>query len=237
MAAQVWRGNQLGSAQGRVCPSGFKTLDTELPGGGWPCCAITEVLQPQCSAAEWRLLLPGLAALATPQRPLLVVGAPQQPYFGGLRLYGASEQCVVLVCAQTPAQQLWATEQALKTEGLAAVVAWLPHARAEQIRRLQACASRCLAPAFLLRPQATQFESSAAPLRVQIRLGGMHTLAVHILKRRGPMHEGWITLNALPPHLVDVLSRQSAHAEPEQEGAGAVLDGAVGRPALAVASA
>ena len=41
----IWRGCDLGAQAGDVVSSGFEALDVELPGGGWPCQSIAEVLQ------------------------------------------------------------------------------------------------------------------------------------------------------------------------------------------------
>jgi protein ImuA len=46
-------------------------------------------------------------------------------------------------------ERLWATEQILQAGPVGAVLAWLPQARPEQIRRLQIHAQSCDAPVFL----------------------------------------------------------------------------------------
>lgn len=61
--------------------TGYDGLDLVLPGGGWPCGAMTEVLQPQPSQHEWGLVAPALGVLqASSSNGLLVlVGAPYCP--------------------------------------------------------------------------------------------------------------------------------------------------------------
>lgn len=54
VAASLWRANQLGSSVTSVVSTGFADLDAALPGGGWPCQSLTEILQPQPTVAEWR---------------------------------------------------------------------------------------------------------------------------------------------------------------------------------------
>jgi protein ImuA len=59
----VWRADALAdaaSASGVALPSGHAALDAQLPGGGWPLGALSEILQPQNGFNEWRLLLPVL---------------------------------------------------------------------------------------------------------------------------------------------------------------------------------
>ena len=49
----LWRAGQLGRA-GRlpVCPTGYDALTSELPGGGWPAGAVTELLLTQDGVGE-----------------------------------------------------------------------------------------------------------------------------------------------------------------------------------------
>ncbi|MGL6112442.1 MAG: translesion DNA synthesis-associated protein ImuA, partial [Rubrivivax sp.] len=98
------------------------------------------------------------------------------------------------------------TEQLVKTNAAGLLVSWLPQARQEQIRRLQVCAQACDGPVFLCRPAAAEHEPSAAPLRVQLRFGLDWQLHVHLLKRKGPAHEGEVTLSSVPGGLESILT-------------------------------
>ena len=115
-----------------------------------------------------------------------------------LRHIGLDERQLVWIQAETPAERLWVTEQLVKANAVGLLLSWLPQARQEQIRRLQVCAQACEGPVFLCRPAAAEHEPSAAPLRVQLRFGLDWELHIHLLKRKGPTHEGIITL-ALGP--------------------------------------
>ena len=210
----VWRGAEFGRQATECLPTSFPELDAELPGGGWPLSNVSEVLQPQFCQAEWRLLLPGIAARASAKRPLLAIAPPHAPFFGGLRQHGLDEGGLVVIHAKSPAERLWATEQAVKANGLAGVIAWLANARGDQVRRLQTCAAQCGFPIFLVRPESAQHESSAAPLRLQVRLQGLDAVGVHVLKRRGPAHVGWMTLSAPPPGLAGLLPTARSPALP-----------------------
>ena len=70
----LWRAAQLGRATGAGLPTGFPVLDAELPGGGWPRQALTELLLPHPGVGEWRLLAPVLAALQRGDDPAGVAG-------------------------------------------------------------------------------------------------------------------------------------------------------------------
>src|SRR5258706_3752196 len=75
----VWRGGAAFSRAAAV-PSGFSVLDGELPGGGWPTGGLTEILGLQQGIGELRLLLPALAALTTPGKPVIWLRPPHLPY-------------------------------------------------------------------------------------------------------------------------------------------------------------
>ncbi len=204
--AAIWRGDQLGSPVVSVVASGFSTLDVHLPGGGWPCHSLTEILQPQPSVAEWRLLAPAMRQVVAGGGNIVVVGPPKSPHLPGLKYAGLDERHLVWIQAEAPAERLWVTEQLIKTNAAGLLVSWLPQARQEQIRRLQVCAQACDGPVFLCRPASAEHEPSAAPLRVQLRFGLDWELHVHLLKRKGPAHEGDITLSSVPGGLEAILT-------------------------------
>ncbi len=222
---QVWRASSLGASANPCVPSGFAALDAELPGGGWPTRALSEILMPRDAVLEWRLLAPALRTLlaepkaqaATPGRrhraapavsagkPLLLINPPLTPHLAGLQACGLAPSQVIWIRTGTPQQQLWAAEQAIKSNAAAAILAWLPQARPEQIRRLQTHALATEAPIFIFRPLQVQAQSSAAPLRLMVSADGWE-LQVQILKRRGPVFEGQLNLSAMPTDLGRILS-------------------------------
>lgn len=211
VAAAIWRGDELGSPITSVVASGFEALDAELPGGGWPCRSLTEVLQAQPSVAEWRLLAPALRHTVDLGQDVVVVGPPKSPHLPGLRHMGLDERRLVWIQSEAPAERLWVTEQLIKANAGGALVAWLPQARQEQIRRLQVCAQHWDGVIFLCRPTAAEHEPSAAPLRVQLRFGLDWELHVHVLKRKGPTHEDFVTLRSVPGGLDAILTPRLQH--------------------------
>ena len=166
VAAAVWRGVDMVGAVARTVPTGFGALDAQLPGGGWPTQAVTELLLPQALRCEWRLLGPALPALLQEGGRIYLVAPPQPPHAGGLAQLGVPPAQLVWVRAVAPLERLWATEQILQAGPVGAVLAWLPQARPEQIRRLQIHAQSCDAPVFLCRPEGALQQASPAPLRV-----------------------------------------------------------------------
>jgi protein ImuA len=206
LSQAVWRGDAVGQVSHVVIPSGHAALDAELPGGGWPCQSMTEILQAQTGQAEWRLLSPALAQIIQQGGSVLLIGPPHPPHLPGLCREGLQAERLVRIDAHTPAERLWATEQALKARCVSAILSWLPQARAEQIRRLHACAAQHPGPLFVMRPARVQADSSAAPLRLLLRLGPCpHPLLVDVIKRRGPVLAQTLSLPHWPKGLSALL--------------------------------
>lgn len=185
-----------------VLPTGHGLLNAELPGGGWPCGAVTEILQAQAGWLEWRLLRPGLCPAG---KPLLLIGPPHWPHLPAFMAQGVLPLQLLLLRAQQPAERLWAIEQALHCESFGLVLCWLPQARAEQLRRLQLAARACRYPVFLFRPLAARHESSPAPLRLALAAPNAMQLELDIFKRRGPLLCQPLLLEAPAPGLRPLL--------------------------------
>ena len=199
----VWHASELGASAHGVRHSGHAVLDAQLPGGGWPCGSLTEVLQAQPGLHEWRLLLPALRGAAR-EGTVLLVGSPHAPGLAALAALGLAPQALLQVEADRPAERLWAAEQALRCEAVTALVAWLPQARPEQLRRLHLAAQAREGTGggplcFAFRPAAARHESSAAPLRLLLRHADDGRLELDVFKRRGPALDAPLRLDAPLP--------------------------------------
>lgn len=229
--ADVWHASALAQSAAAVLATGDTALDAQLPGGGWPIGALTEILQPPDVHNEWRLLLPALAHSGA--GPVVLVGAPHAPYAPGLAAQGLAMQRLLWVCTPLAAQRLWACEQALRCAEVQAVLAWLPQARSEQLRRLQMAAAEHAKLLFVMRPAERRDEASPAILRLHIqplsrpaaaawtREGSADTPAPHsladglqiqLLKRRGPPLEQPLHLQARTTPMRLLLAASQAHA-------------------------
>ena len=111
IAAAVWRGTELGSSVTSVVSTGWTLLDKELPGQGWPCQSLAEILSPQPSTVEWRLLGPALRQVVAKGGQVVVVGPPKRPHLPGLLHEGLDQRHLVWIQASAPAERLWVTEQ------------------------------------------------------------------------------------------------------------------------------
>lgn len=204
----LWLGHQLGrhaESAGSGVATGFSPLDAQLPGGGWPRRALSELLLPHPGIGEIRLLAPSLVAAQQAGRAVMLFDPPSTLSAVALATLGFDLEELLIV--QTRARvipgtdSLWALEQALKSGHVGAVVAWLPpRLRAERLRRLQLAAHAHDGPAFVMREVDALQRPTAAPLRLGLRSGGADVLAVQVLKRRGPRLETPILLT-LPPVL------------------------------------
>jgi protein ImuA len=225
--ADVWHADALSTAALPVLATGDAALDAQLPGGGWPLGALTEILQSPGVHSEWRLLLPALARCG--QGAVLLVGAPHLPFAPALAAQGLAAKRLLWVTAQAAATRLWACEQALRCADVNAVLAWLPQARSAQLRRLQMAAAEYRKLLFVMRPAAAQDEASPAVLRLQLaphmlssststhtspraEVTAADTLQVQVLKRRGPPLDQPLQLQARSARLSLLLAASLSHA-------------------------
>lgn len=179
----VWRGNVLSCALPAV-PSGFAELDRELPGGGWPAGALSEILGDRQGIGELQLVLPALAALSWAGKRIAWLAPPHLPYAPALAAAGLDLARLVMIRAPGRRDALWAAEQVLRSGSCHALLAWFPDARYEELRRLAVAAEAGQAWIALFRPLAAAQTASPAPLRLSLQPAG-DALSVHILKRRG----------------------------------------------------
>ncbi|MFM9967214.1 MAG: translesion DNA synthesis-associated protein ImuA [Burkholderiales bacterium] len=219
----LWRGSDLARTRVAGISSGSVSLDAELPGGGWPVGALTEILPAHEGIGELRLLGPALATVSSRKQYLIWVAPPYAPYAPALAAAGIDMTRLLIVRTDSERDTLWATEQALASNACGAVLTWLPtihtaratagasrsatrtlpnatgHSmtRYPELRRLQLAAERGQSLAFLFRHFECERESSPAALRIALNTqeGG---LAVRIFKRRGGVLNRTVLLPGSP---------------------------------------
>jgi hypothetical protein len=216
----IWRGDSLSRVETPSLPSGFCALDTELPGGGWPVGALTEVLPAHEGIGELRLLGPALAALSKRGSWLVWIAPPHLPYVPAFAAAGVDMAKVIIVRTVSPRETLWAAEQTLRSNVCGAVLAWLQAAKYTELRRLQLAAEGGRAAVFLFRPGGSASESSPAALRIALGTasGG---LTVRLLKRRGAPLTRPIQLPAMPPAMRSNSKNFGHHVDRHQAAAAA----------------
>lgn len=182
-SALVWRGAGLAPTTPALA-TGFPALDAELPGGGWPTGALTEILSRHEGIGELGLLLPALAALTTTGKRVAWLAPPHVPYAPALAAAGIDLTRLVVIRATGRRDALWAAEQVLRAASCHALLAWLPRVRYPELRRLAVAAGSGRAFVVLWRAAEAALESTPACLRLVLEPAD-GALAVRILKRRG----------------------------------------------------
>ncbi len=220
----LWRGQDWLGAAHPVVATGHAALDAELPAGGWPLGALSELLLAPHARVEWALVLPALAArLQGGRGHAVLVAPPLEPFAPALQ---AARVPPAQLCCIWPAGQgaadaaasAWACEQALRCRDVRAVLAWLPQAAPAVLRRLQLAAAQHRQLLWVFRPPQARLSASPAPLRLQLE-SARQALLVHVLKRRGLPLERPLALPACPPLLGAVLQAQAQRRRQMQQAA------------------
>jgi cell division inhibitor SulA len=188
--SDIWRGDRFADAALPSVASGFAALDRELPGGGWPRGALTELLSSGSGQGELSLLLPALRQLCADDGWLVLVAPPHPLHAGAWAAAGIPLKRLLVVdigpdTPQSALEALWAAEQSLSSDAPSAVLCWSTRVNSKAVRRLQLAAATSHAASFLLRPAHAADESSAATLRMRVHAQG-NGLSIDVLKRRGP---------------------------------------------------
>lgn len=129
-----------------VVPLGAARLDRALPWGGLPrgclheVAPVADVVEDGAATAFAAALLGRVAAECA--RPVLWVGGREDLYAPGLAALGLAPERLLVMRSLRPAQALWATEEAVRCPGLAAVLAETHGLDFTAARRLQLAAGR-----------------------------------------------------------------------------------------------
>jgi hypothetical protein len=179
----IWRGGDC-APEPAALPSGFPALDAVLPGRGWPAAALTEIVLEREGIGEIRLMLPALAWLQAQGHDVVWIAPPRVPYAPALAAAGLDLARFLVVHCRSPADQLWAYEQALRAPECGAAFAWLGPHDDRTMRRLAVAAREGRTWGVLWRRPGQSAVAATASLRLSLapREG---RLAVRVLKRRG----------------------------------------------------
>ena len=209
----LWRGDQLARTEETVT-SGFAGLDRELPGGGWPKGALTELLIDDEGIGELRLLLPALKRLTQAEESIVLVAPPHLPHAPAFAGFGIDPARVIIVDAAKEKDRWWAAEQVLRSDSAGALLFWPGTVNDQRSRRLQLAAQDGKSLAFLFARCARAGQPSPAPLRLRLARTGT-ALSVDIFKRRG----GVVTR----PLLFDIASTPASPDEKRERSGASVI--------------
>jgi cell division inhibitor SulA/protein ImuA len=179
----LWRGDELARTDDAVS-SGFASLDHELPGGGWPKAALTEIAAEAEGIGEFSLLVSALKRLAQAGEWIALLAPPHLPYGPAFAGRGIDPARVIVVKVEDDRDCWWAAEQVLRANSAGALLFWPKTSADQRMRRLQLAAQEGEALAFVFTSTARAAQPSPAPLRLRLALSG-NRLSVDIFKRRG----------------------------------------------------
>lgn len=178
-------------ADERPLSSGCAPVDKLLPGNGFRRGTLVEWLAAgEGSGAETLALL--AAREACRQGGALVVLDQSREFYPPAAVHlGIAPEAMIVVQAASPADNLWALDQALRCPGVAAALAWSEKLEGRTFRRLQLAAEQGGGLGLLLRPQQARQEPSWAEVRLEITPlpgtapRGSRRLRVQLLRARG----------------------------------------------------
>jgi cell division inhibitor SulA/protein ImuA len=201
--SDIRRGDAFAVAPAPTFATGFPALNAELPGGGWPRGALTELLPEHEGIGELGLLLPALAALTAAGQTVVLIAPPHCAHAPAWAAAGIRLDCLHLVFPRRPRDALWACVEALRCGGVAATLLWLDalfrgQLPVNSLRRLQVAAGEGGGGAFCFRPPQLAAAASPAPLRLQLQAVGQ-CLRVKLIKRRGPPARQAVLLDIARP--------------------------------------
>lgn len=202
----IWRGGECARAANGVS-TGYAELDAQLPGGGWPSGAITEIYAERSGVGEVQLTMPAAARMTQAGRWITLVAPLHVPYAPAFADHGVRLERLLLVETRNVEDNVWACEQALRASSTGAVLLWQDHVPERALRRLHLAAESASTLLFLFR-SARVAPASPAALRLHVSRAEGRTI-VRILKRRG---------GGLPPPIaLDLHGFSLRRAKPARE--------------------
>ncbi len=172
--------------------SSFAVLDAFLPWRGWPVGAMTEIMTDRVGCGEMSLVLPAMARLSQEKRQIICIGAPHELFAAALFDAGIDPSRVTQINAAEAShsnkkqkENLWCTEQILKTGLPGMVVLWSrTSCTPEVLRRLQLAMLNTDTTLIHFRSNACMQQHSPAWLRCGFAADDAE-IRLQILKCRG----------------------------------------------------
>ncbi|MGB8339554.1 MAG: translesion DNA synthesis-associated protein ImuA [Burkholderiales bacterium] len=199
----IWLIGQLPSSTRTAISSGFNALDQALPDHGWEQGALTEILSNEQGIGELSLLIPALRQVSQSGKGILLVAPPFIPFPQAWAAHDINLQQVVIVRAHKN-DQLWAMEQAARSDSCGMVIGWAANQRGlglnyQALRRLHVAATAGGTALILYRPLQAADEASPAPTRVTVSTHNGY-LQMRLIKRRASLMSTEIRLPIYPAH-------------------------------------
>ncbi|HKG05779.1 MAG TPA: hypothetical protein VKB19_04940 [Pedobacter sp.] len=200
----VWQGFKP-QAGGKAECVGLGEIEQAFPGGTFPKRAIHEFITvlPEHSAASDGFIAGLLAVLMQEGAACVWVSTARRLFPASLSLFNVEPERIIFMDVKTEKEVLWITEEALKCEGLSAVVAELNNLSLIESRRLQLAVEESGVTGFILRKDASKAASTVAtarwkisPLLTNVESGlpglGFPRWQVELLKVRNGNPGSWV---------------------------------------------
>lgn len=148
---------------------GLGPVEAVFPNGVFPKAAVHEFLvpDPEQAAASGGFIAGLLKCLMETGSACLWISSGRTLFPPALRAFGIAPDRLIFIDLQTDRDGLWAMEEALKCESIAAVIAELDDITFAQSRRLQLAVEKSRVTGFLLR-RGSRLSNTACTARWQI---------------------------------------------------------------------
>lgn len=165
----LWQGFKP-QATGKAERVGLGEIEQAFPGGVFPKRAIHEFITvlPEDAAASDGFIAGLLAIMMQDGAACVWVSASRRLFPASLSTFNVEAERIIFMDVKTEKDVLWITEEALKCEGLAAVVAELNNLSLIESRRLQLAVEASGVTGFILRKDASKAASTVATARWKI---------------------------------------------------------------------
>ena len=149
---------------------GLGEIEQAFPGGIFPKSAIHEFITivNEDSAASGGFIAGLLAILMQDGAACVWVSTARRVFPPALSAFNVAPERIIFMDVKTQKEVLWVTEEALKCEGLAAVVSELHEINLVESRRMQLAVEESGVTGFILRKDANKSASSVATARWHI---------------------------------------------------------------------
>ena len=154
-----------------VSSMGLQTIMESFPGKRFPTGAIHEFCcgDLEEAAASNGFISGIVGALMLKEGTIMWIGDSGEIYPPALKLYGVEPDRVVFVNLKKPTDQLWATEEGLKCQGLTAVISEVRDLSFMVSRRLQLAVEQSGVTGFLLRNNRASLNTTTSMARWRVR--------------------------------------------------------------------
>jgi protein ImuA len=149
---------------------GFGQITEAFPNEVFPLAAVHEFInvEEENEAATTGFIASIVSALMKNCGAAVWVGSSLTIFPAALKTFGISPEHIVFINAPTQREVLWATEEALKCEGLAAVIGEIREITFTESRRLQLAVEKSRVTGFIIRSRPRNLQVNACVSRWRI---------------------------------------------------------------------